>query len=496
MRELVIDNFAGGGGASTGIEWALGQPVDIAINHDRESVMMHWANHPTTAHFCEDVWSIDPVKVCAGRPVGLAWFSPDCTHFSKAKGGQPVKKKIRGLAWVVLRWAGLVRPRVIMLENVEEFRTWGPVRKGKPIKKFKGVTFEKWKSQLRDLGYKIDHRELVAADYGAKTSRKRLFLIARCDGEPIVWPEKTHGPGRSLPWGTASECIDWTIPCPSIFERKKPLAENTLKRIARGIQKFVIDAKEPFIVCCNHSGDGFRGQSIAEPLKTITAARDAVGLVSPCLSKYHGLKANESRCGQVEEPFKTIDTSNRYSLVEAFLAKFRGQSPGNSALEPMATITGGAGSKRPAGAAHALGVISTHLSKMYGTAIGSDIRKPMPTITGGGQHIAEVRAFLLKYYGNEKHGCSLAEPMDTVTGKDRIGLVTIHGVDYRIVDIGLRMLTPRELARGQGFPESYILTGTKSSQVARIGNSVSPHNAKAIVKANVKLRDVRMEASA
>jgi DNA (cytosine-5)-methyltransferase 1 len=414
MRELVIDNFAGGGGASTGIEAALGQPVDIAIDHDRESVMMHWANHPDTLHYCEDIWTVDPVKVCAGRPVGLAWFSPDCTHFSKAKGGTPVKKSIRGLAWVVLRWAGTVRPRVIMLENVEEFKTWGPVRKGKPVKRFRGATFTKWKHQLEALGYRVEHRELVAADYGAPTSRKRLFLIARCDGEPIIWPEPTHGPNGKQPWRTAAECIDWSIPCPSIFERKKPLAENTLRRIARGIQKYVIDAKEPFIIrTSTKSWDkALSGMSsVEEPLRTILAKngtclvvpslkRDfsqSVGskisepmptatginhtsLVSACLSKYHGLKGSESRCGQVDEAFKTIDTSNRYSLVSAFLAKHYGGVVGQTLDKPVGTIT--------AIDHHSLSV--AHLSKLYGTAIGADLREPMPTITGGGQHIAEV----------------------------------------------------------------------------------------------------------
>ncbi len=485
MRELVIDNFAGGGGASLGIFRALGR-VDIAINHDRDAVHMHWMNHPETLHYCENIWDVDPVQVTAGRPAGLAWFSPDCTHFSKAKGGRPVKKTIRGLAWVVLRWAGTVRPRVIMLENVEEFKTWGPIRKGRPIKKFKGATFERWKRQLAGLGYRIEHRELVAADYGAPTSRKRLFLIARCDGDLIVWPQPTHGPGRQFPYRTAAECIDWSIPCPSIFDRKKPLAEATMRRIARGIQKFVVETKEPFIVCCNHSGNGFRGQATSEPLKTITAARDAVGLVSPLLSKYHGLKGSESRCERVDEALKTLDTSNRYSLVSAFLAKHYGGVVGQPLDKPIGTIT--------AIDHHSLS--TAFLSKLYGTTTGSDMREPMPTVTGGGQHLAEVRAFLIKYYGNEKGGCSLAEPMDTVTGKDRLGLVTIHGEDYRIIDIGMRMLTPRELARGQGFPDSYILTGPKSVQVAKIGNSVCPVMSEVLVKANVKLRDISKVKSA
>lgn len=268
FEEMIIDNFAGGGGASTGIELATGRAVDAAINHDPDAILMHQTNHPQTRHYCESVWDVDPWEVTRGRPVGLAWFSPDCKHFSKAKGSKPVDRNIRGLAWIVLKWAGTVKPRVIILENVEEFQTWGPVRKGKPVKSRRGETFRKWKEQLQALGYEIDHRELVAADYGAPTIRKRFFLIARCDGKPIIWPERTHAPkdseevknGKCKPWRGAAEIIDWTIPCPSIFDTTdeikekygiravRPLAVNTQKRIARGIEKFVLQNKEPFIV--------------------------------------------------------------------------------------------------------------------------------------------------------------------------------------------------------------------------------------------------------
>ena len=264
--EIVVDNFAGGGGASTGIKMAIGRDVDIAINHDPAAIAMHRANHPLTEHYCESVWDIDPKTATGGRPVALCWFSPDCKHFSKAKGGKPVNKNIRGLAWVALRWAATVRPRVIMLENVEEFKTWGPLKNNYPDPEQKGRTFNCFVNALRRHGYKVDWRELRACDYGAPTVRKRFFLVARCDGKPIVWPEPTHGDPASIqvktgllkPWRTAAECIDWTLPCPSIFERKKPLAENTMRRIAKGLQKFVIDNPAPFIVQVKHGGDAFR----------------------------------------------------------------------------------------------------------------------------------------------------------------------------------------------------------------------------------------------
>ena len=284
MRELIVDNFAGGGGASTGIELAIGRSVDIAINHDPAAIAMHKANHPTSKHYCESVWEVDPMEATAGDKVGLAWFSPDCKHFSKAKGGKPVEKKIRGLAWIVLKWAGKVRPRVIILENVEEFQTWGPLKKGRPIKNRKGETFRKWKEQLESLGYVVDHRELKACDYGAPTIRKRFFLIARCDGKKIVWPEPTHGNPNSLevqagllkPWKTAADIIDWEIPCKSIFERKKPLAENTLKRIAKGLEKFVFNNPEPFIVSIGQTGfSKDRSRSIHDPLNTIVSKAEA-----------------------------------------------------------------------------------------------------------------------------------------------------------------------------------------------------------------------------
>lgn len=405
--ELIVDNFAGGGGASTGMEMATGYSVDIAINHDPEAIRMHKANHPNTKHYCESVWDVDPVKACNGHPVGLAWFSPDCKHFSKAKGGKPKDKKIRGLAWVALRWAGLVRPRVIMLENVEEFKTWGPLnRSHRPIKQKQGVTFDKFVEQLRRLGYEVEFNELVAADYGAPTMRKRFFMIARCDGNPIVWPEPTHAPadsdevklGRLRPYVGAYTQIDFSRPCPSIFDTSeeikekygiravRPLAPKTMDRIARGLKKFVLDNPEPFIVQCNH-GEERRPQDINEPMPTITG-KHGFGIVAPALIQYHSETTKSEVRGQtIKDPIMTVDGSNRYGLVTSFLSKF------------------------------------------YKSGTGQDIREPLHTITTSAGHFGEVRAFLIKYYGDAT-GQDIEKPLDTVTTKDRFGLVTIEGVDY------------------------------------------------------------------
>lgn len=458
-QEIIVDNFAGGGGASTGIEIAIGRSVDIAINHDPAAIAMHRANHPETEHYCENVWEVDPIKAAAGRPVGLAWFSPDCKHFSKAKGGKPVEKKIRGLAWIVLKWAGRVRPRVIILENVEEFKTWGPVRNGRPVKSRKGQTYEQWRAQLESLGYKVESRELRACDYGAPTIRKRFFVIARRDGRPITWPKPTHGDpnseevksGRLKPWRTAGEIIDWSIPCPSIFDRQKPLAENTMRRIARGIQKFVVENPNPFIVRVNYSGSNHHYcDSLDEPFKTITS-KNGWALVAPFLAQYYTETApHETRGQTLDTPIMTIPTANRYALV------------------------------------------TSHLLKLKGQEYGASLDKPLHTVTAGGNNFGEVRAFLMKYYGNEENGQTLNEPLHTVTTKDRFGLVTVHGVDYQIVDIGMRMLEPRELFAAQGFPSNYIIEVdadgkrySKSAQVARCGNAVPPPFAQALVRANL-----------
>ena len=392
---LIVDNFAGGGGASVGIEQAMGRPIDIAINHDPEAIAMHQVNHPRTKHYTEDVWEIDPVKVCGGQPVDLAWFSPDCKHFSKAKGGKPRDKNIRGLAWVAIRWAVMVRPAVIILENVEEFKTWGPLNdEGNIVEGRKGETFRSFIEQLKALGYAVDFRELTACDYGAPTKRKRFFLLARCDGKEIRWPEPTHGPGHK-PYETAASIINWNIPCPSIFETReeikrkygvrvvRPLAENTVNRIAKGIKKFIN----------------------GEPREQASF-----------LIQYHSeTKSDEVRGQRLDEPIMTLDSSNRYGLATAFLVKY------------------------------------------YGQGIGQ----------------------------------SVDAPLHTVTSRERFGLVTLKGVPHTIKDIGMRMLTPRELFNAQGFPSDYVIDHdingkrlSKSTQVARCGNAVPPAFSRALVMAN------------
>ncbi len=506
--ELIIDNFAGGGGASTGIELATGRPVDIAINHDPSAIAMHVANHPFTRHFCESVWEVDPRKVTHGQPVGLAWFSPDCTHHSKARGGKPVKKEIRGLAWVAVRWAATVRPRVICLENVEEFQSWGPLDKeGKPIKERAGETFRSFVKALKSHGYKVDWRELRACDYGAPTIRKRFFLIARNDGQPIVWPEPTHAApdseavkaGRLKPWRSAAEIIDWTLPCPSIFDsadeiyRKygvravRPLADATMRRIARGLKKFVIDSAEPFIVPWTVSNiTNATGARVDSPLNTIrTGGGGGQMLLTPTLIQYHGEQSEREVRGQrIDSPLLTADAANRYGLVSAFLTQSYGggyTSHGNRPDRPLNTVT----------AQDHNAVCAAFVSKFYGCGTGQDATDPLHTITLSPGHFGEVRAFLVKHYGTGD-GQPLTEPLHTVTTKDRFELITIHGEQYAIADIGLRMLTPRELFNAQGFPPDYIIdigpngeTITKAAQVARCGNAVPPPFAEALVRANL-----------
>mgnify|MGYP002566028063 FL=1 len=538
--ELIVDNFAGGGGASTGIELATGYSVDIAINHDPEAIKMHKANHPNTKHYCENVWAVDPVKACNGHPVALAWFSPDCKHFSKAKGGKPKDKTIRGLAWVACRWAGLVRPRVIMLENVEEFKTWGPLgRRHHPIKAKQGKTFEKFVQQLTDLGYEVQCRELIAADYGAPTMRKRFFMIARCDGKPIVFPEPTHGPadsetvkaGLRKPYVGAYTQLDFSLPCPSIFDTSeeikekygiravRPLAPKTMERIARGLRKFVLDNPEPFIIQCNHGGErrpndirkpmptitGKHGYGIVEPtfapymgtnttnhpggnckdpIHTITTGNQQC-LISPTLIQYHSETSKDGVRGQaIKDPIMTVDSSNRYGLVASFLHKYYDggyKGAGETVENPLPTVT----------AWDHNSVVTANLIQMNNHCDGKDIRQPLPTITAGDGHFGEVRAFLIKYYG-QGTGQDIEQPLDTVTARDRFGLVTIEGVDYQIVDIGLRMLEPRELYGCQGFPEDYIIdhdytgkTYPRSEQVRRCGNAVCPPIPAALVRANL-----------
>ncbi len=730
--EMIVDNFAGGGGASTGIELALGRCPDIAVNHDAEAVAMHQANHPQTLHLCENVFDVDPVAVTKGRRVGLAWFSPDCTHFSKARGTKPRKKSIRGLAWVIIRWAVLVRPRVIMWENVEEFLGWGPLgADGQPCPENRGRTFQTFRDCLGagispdnpdipeiietlgvdfpiaalyasngGLGFAVETREERACNHGAPTIRKRLFGIARCDGRPIVWPAPTHAdPKRKdfkqsglKPWRTAAECIDWRIPCPSIFERARPLAEATCRRIAKGIMRYVVNCADPFIVPLTHHDNSDRTTAMGEPMPTVTAAhRGEQALVMPTIytkdrpltnrSKLrspdepvptvtghervavlatkveridgfnddtdiwrmtcncgHGFEgtlrtacpkcgefggythgdpvavapvltehANASRpnCNKVDEPLRTqcanvkgghfaliapviaglahgdhsrgagdrtkscenpvgtihaqggnhalvsaflakhysgvvgqevpapvgtvtatdhhslvtgclvprygeregqeprardvqeplatiVPTGNEGSMVAAHITKFRTGSTGSDCAEPVPTITAGP-KVNPAGAPHALGLVAAHVEKMHGTSTGQPAAEPLHTVSAGGNHFADVRAFLVKYYGNEQEAHGLRDPAGTVTTRDRFGLVTIHGEEYAITDIGLRMLAPRELFRAQGFPNDYIIGDdgraglilTKSAQVRMCGNSVCPPLAEALVRANV-----------
>ena len=341
--EIIVDNFAGGGGASTGIEIATGRAVAIAINHDPAAILMHKTNHPYTEHLQASVWDVDPKTVCRGRPVGLAWFSPDCKHFSKAKGAALVDRKIRGLAWITLRWEAEVRPRVIILENVEEFQTWGPVRKGKPVKKLAGTTFRRFISQLEALGYTVEFRELVAADFGAPTSRKRFYMIARCDGKPIVWPKPTHSKtgAYGVPkWRCASEIIDWSLPCPSVFASKaqimdkyglkavRPLAKNTMRRIIRGVDKFIIRSGKPFIVPTGYGerkGQAPRVHDIDAPVPTVVGTGKenlCRPLLAPALIQYHTEQTESVRASGLGTPINTVDASNRYGLTCANLVEY------------------------------------------------------------------------------------------------------------------------------------------------------------------------------
>lgn len=644
----IVDNFAGGGGASLGIKRAIGRDPDVAVNHNAEALAMHEANHPGTLHYKSSVWEIDPRVVCRNEPVGLAWFSPDCTDFSKAKGDTPVRKEIRGLAWVVIRWVKRVRPEVIMLENVEEFQQWGPVLpklgpdgvqlrdpKGRllwtPCPARRGKTFRKWVRALERLGYAVEWKELRACDYGDPTIRKRLFLIARCDGRPIRWPKPTHCDPRQLtkraemsstlvehrrskillPWRTAAEIIDWSIPCPSIFLTpkearrlgcKRPLKPNTMNRIAAGLRRYVLESLNPFIVVANHGGDWFRGRGLDVPFQTLTASRDANGLVTPYVTTYYGPKADgENRGSSVDEPLRTQGTENRFGVVSPFLA-----SPAHSTTtgrgpnvwdpnEPLRTTTG----------SNDKVVVAPHLQRQFGNSVGESVELPSPTVmpggggksalvqafiaqhntgvvghhpevplstitsrgtqqqvvaaftnricqnggngsytspadeplrtivsknehclsaaylshlrshdgqgglgepinavTAGGNHLAHTMAFLQKYYGSGGQDADCRDPMHTLTAKARMGLVTVEGIDFQLVDIGMRMLSARELFRAQGFDDDYIIDVwcddrrnkdgkkmkpgflTKEAQVRMCGNSVCPGMAEALVRAN------------
>jgi len=585
--EIVVDFFAGGGGASEALRQALGRDPDVAVNHDHLAIGLHAANHPFTRHMEADVWTVDILREVAGRPVGWFHASPDCTHFSQAKGGQPRSRATRSLSWVVLKVAGTLAragsaPRIISLENVEQILTWGPLVAKRckatgrvikldgtvaapgeqvsvwqqtlvPDKRHAGRTWQQFIAALRALGYAVEWRKLIASDYGAGTSRKRLFLIARRDGHPIVWPAPTHGKAHGLlPLVTAADCIDFTIPCPSIFTRKKPLADATMRRIAKGVKRYVIDAAEPFIVqCANASANGVAASS--EPLGTITAwpKGGTHAVVAPTLVQAaHGdgqpgrAQRWGSGCRAVTETLGTVTASGGHAVAAAHLVKFRGDSKGAPADEPMPTITSGAGAKRPAGAAHAMGVITAfleqanggyyngdghdlrkpvptitgtgsqsrlataHLAKLRGTSSAADVADPLHTISAGGEHHAvvectlspeheagalRVAAFLINYYGNGQ-ALDLREPVDTITTRDRLALVTVlvQGTPYVIVDIGLRMLRREELFRAQGFPPDYIIDTTAdgrklsiSASVRMVGNSVSPPPLCALARANL-----------
>lgn len=605
MREIIVDNFAGGGGASTGIEMATGRSVDIAINHDQNAIAMHSTNHPDTLHYCESVFDIDPIAATSGAPVGLAWFSPDCRHFSKAKGSTPVKKEIRGLAWIVLRWALATRPRVMMLENVEEFKTWGPLLtvEDRPDPDRAGETFAAFVGMLgagvpadhpaldevceflvidrhspaahqlaSGLGYAVEYRELRACDYGAPTIRKRFFMVMRCDGQPVAWPSQSHGDPKSLPvqsgqlkpWRTAAECIDWSLPCPSIFSRKKPLAENTLKRIARGIQRFVIDNPTPFIVKCNHTStktkyDCFRGQPLTEPLHTITKA-PGFAVVIPHLTKFrtgatgqevtepmptvtagtsvrpggngHALGMVEAaltpftvgaggpkysaKPRSVELPMNTVVNTNHSCVIAPVITRQFGASVGHVVDQPSGTVTAGGGGKSQLVSAflakhfggnytgpgaplegpthtvtttdhHAL--VTSSIIKMRGTNTGQPTDTPLQTVTAGGQHFGEVRASLAMQDYDEARAALVSEFLRQHGLNE---FVLIDGVTYRIVDIGMRMLQPKELYAAQGFPAWYVIDQdyrgnkyAKDKQVARCGNAVPPPFAEALVRANL-----------
>lgn len=491
--EIVIDSFAGGGGASTGIEMALealqrsgvvmkDTDVTIAINHNGAALAMHQANHPATIHMEADIWTVDPLSTTKGRPVGLLWASPDCRHFSPAKGSAPVSDSVRGLADVVAHWAEQVGPRIIFLENVPEFQNWGPTiigPKGKriPDPKRKGQTFKRWVAKFRRLGYRVETRVLFACDYGAPTIRKRLYIVMRRDGDPIVWPAPTHGDplspavqaGLRQPWRTAAEIIDWSLPCHSVlmdrdegrqykrdtgFTVIRPLAAATLGRIAAGVKRHVLDSSTPFIVTCNHAGDGFRGQSLEVPFKTVASARDAHGLVVPFITTYYGSRADgtNDRSSSMAEPLRTITTEPRHGTVYAFMTSHHTNDPhGVSVTGPLRTVTG--------------------IPKVDPVLVFSSEPPLTPEIEAKARRVAEF----LRAYGAWDGG-------EFVTVGDRI-----------VYDIGMRMLTPRELARAQGFPENYILAApydgrvlSESEQRHKIGNSVCPPVAKVLVEANYR----------
>lgn len=467
LRELIVDLFAGGGGASAGIAAALGRDPDIAVDHDAVAVSVHARNHPAAHHYCESVWKVRPEEACAGRPVGLLWASPDCRHFSRAAGGRPRWKSVRSLPGVVLTWAARVRPRVIVVENVREFIGWGPLlADGTPCPERIGRSFRSWVGRLRGLGYAVQWRELCAADFGVPTTRTRLFIVARCDGAPVVWPQPTHARAGGLfarPWVPAAEVIDWSLPVRSIFDRPKPLAEATLRRIAAGVVRYVLSAAEPFVVHLTHHG-GDRVGGLDAPLPTVTAARRGeMALIAPTLVTIDH-QSNPARAAQAGAPLSAITGKARHALVAAFLAQHNGGEVGHAVRRPVSTILSRAANQGLVTAAFA------------------------PADLAGARRVA---AFLVEYYGTGGAE-SLLRPLPTVTTVDRFALVTVDGVERPVTDIGMRMLSWRELAAAQGFAPGYVLDRgpegralTKTEIVRLVGNSVCPPLAEAVVRANL-----------
>lgn len=638
-RPLIIDSFAGGGGASTGIERALGRSPDYAINHNAEALALHAANHPETIHLSENVYRIDPLDYLRGKHIGLAWFSPDCKHFSKAKGGKPVSRNIRDLCWIIPGWIERIQKSggkvdVVIMENVEEFKDYGPLiktPKGEmPDPERKGETFQKWCKAIRRLGGKIHHRELRACDYGAPTIRRRLFVIVRFDGLPIVWPEPTHAAptdpdvimGRKLPWRTAAEIIDWSLPCPSIFDTGdeilakhglravRPLADNTMARVARGMKRYVLDAGKPFLVSIAHGDSGGRREyPLDDPYGVVTAGGVTHGVIAPSLSAFYGPGAGgKDRSASAEEPVRVVTTENRHAVIAPHLMTMRNSGkPFNGADEPTHTITAGgagltvvvpslvgcggrAGQSRPRGGDEPTATVTAKADVCVATAFlaqhngdlrkdgreearpgraasqplatitslgtqqqvvtaflaqnnymepGHDARKPLSTIVARGCTQSVVAPYLQAYYGVDQN-TPMTEPLHTATTKPRFGhieaeislppfteaqaararqvaefmrshglwddrefvTVEIDGYTFVIVDIGMRMLSPRELYNAQGFPIDYKIDGyydesrighnggpvwvpfSKSVQVSCVGNSVCPPVAEALVAAN------------
>ncbi|ULL06565.1 DNA cytosine methyltransferase [Pseudomonas putida] len=621
--EIVVDFFCGGGGAGTGLEMGLGRPVTVAKNHSPAAISMHTANHPAARHFTTDVFEGDPDEECQGRPVGWFHMSPDCTHHSQAAGGQPRKREIRNLSWIGLKWAGKKKPRVISLENVKQILQWGPLMAKRdkntgrvmkldgtvaavgervpvqqqflvPDPKRRGITWRRFVHLLEGMGYQVEWRIIKACDFGAPTSRERLFMIARCDGQPIVWPEPTHAkhPTKGQhKWRTAADCIDWSVPSKSIFGRKKELAAATLRRVAKGMKKFVLDNPQPFIVpIANWSGE--LAQSAHEPLRTVTSwpRGGSFAMASPVIlpATHQGadrvnnpgdplptvtaanrgelMMASPVMVGAggpmyagkpvaADQPMGTLMTQSHRALASAHLVKFRFNSEGAAITDPVPTITSGGNYKRPAGAAHAMGVCTAFIEQANGgfnttpakgadeplttvtntgsqqrlvtaslatlrrNCVGRPVDDLVPTMTAGAEHHAlveyklspeheegalRVAAFLISYYGTENiSACD--SPAPTVTTKDRLGLVTVFvkGTPYVIVDICLRMLQPHELYRAQGFPASYIIDKgadgkpfTKTEQVHMCGNSVSPPPMAALARANDPWRVATRQAHA